>query len=302
MKPRGELQLVSQIRVLAGLPSHRELLRGIGDDCAILRPLRGRDLVFTTDFLLQDRHFTLETHSPADVGYKALARSLSDLAAMGATPVFCLVSLALPDVLARKFAPAFYRGLLSLARKHSIDLSGGDLAKFDEVIADVMCCGTVPTGKAFLRSAARAGDSIYVTGTLGESALGFRTRSGPSWKRHLRPRPRLATAAALRKFGVRCAMDLSDGISLDLMRLCSESKVAAELTSPLPIARGASLDDALHGGEDYELLFTASPKHRIPAAVEGVPITRIGRIASAARPEIILDGARLAAKGFDHFA
>lgn len=301
MKSPGETALVQQIRRLAGVP-HKNIIQSIGDDCAILRPSPLQDLVFTTDFVLENRHFTLDTHSPSEIGHKALARSLSDLAAMGAKPLFCLVSLGVPAPLAAKFVPRFYKGLLALARQHDISLAGGDLAKFPRVIADVMCCGAVPRGKAFLRSVARPGDAIFVTGTLGNSARGFRTRQGSAWKQHRRPVPRVSVALALRKLGVRCAMDISDGLSLDLARLCQESKVSAQLFSPLPISKGATLQDALHGGEDYELLFTAPRPSRIPAHVDGLALTRIGYIAPLRRIRITLDGKAVPQMGFDHFA
>lgn len=299
----SETRLIGQIRALAersGRPS--SIVQSIGDDCAIVRPPPGRDLVFTTDFVLENRHFTLDTHTPAEIGHKALARSLSDLAAMGAKPLFCLVSLALPADLATVFVPRFYRGLLALAKKQSVSLAGGDLARFPNVIVDVMCCGTVKEGKALLRSAAKAGDFIYVTGVLGQSALGFRSKEGVAWTRHRVPTPRLAAGIELGRLGVRCAIDISDGLSLDLARICAESKVSAELTTPLPVAKGATLADALNGGEDYELLFTASPRKRIPNKIAGVRVSRIGRICPQQSWPVKLDGRVLPQEGFDHFA
>jgi thiamine-monophosphate kinase len=268
-----ETELVETIRRFAG-PS--PLIRGIGDDCAILRPRANEDLVFTSDFTLEDRHFTIKTHTAADIGHLALARSLSDIAAMGAEPVFCLVSLAMPPNFAAK---GFFKSLLALARKYKISLAGGDLSRFDKVIADVICCGSVPRGKAMLRSTAKPGDLIYVTGRLGKP-------------KH-RPRPRIAAGLALRRLGVRTAMDISDGLSLDLARLCQESNTGAEISS-VPIARGASLEQALHGGEDYELLFTAPPKLKILLGTE------IGRVTRSKK--ILLHGRPLESKGFDHFA
>lgn len=297
-----ETTLISRIRKLAGAPIHKSIVQAIGDDCAILRPPRNQDLVFTTDFVLENRHFTLATHTPADIGHKALARSLSDLAAMGAQPIFCLVSLAMPAALADKFVRPFYRGLFSLAREHNISLAGGDLAQFSSVIADVIGCGSVPKGRALLRSAAKPGDSIYVTGFLGASAFGLRAQTGSAWKQHRRPSPRIAAGLALQRLGVRCAMDLSDGLSLDLARICAESSVSAKLVSPLPIARGATLADALHGGEDYELLFTAPAATKIPKRIADLPVAQIGAITRRAKTAIILDGKDLPAKGFDHFA
>lgn len=297
-----ETQIVEQIRKLAQAgPKNKDIFRGLGDDCAILRPGANEDLVFTSDFVLEGRHFRLDTHTAADVGHKALARSLSDLAAMGSEPVFCLVSLAVPAQLAGRWVRRFYEGLLALAGKYQIALAGGDLARFDKVIADVICCGRVPRGKAILRSGAKPGDAIYVTGVLGASAHAFATRSGPAWRRHLRPEPRIEAGIALRRRGVSAGMDLSDGLSLDLHRLCLESKVSADIDSELPVASGASVDEALHGGEDYELLFTAGPRKKIPPKIGGVPAARIGAITRGRPGQIRFEGRRLTPQGFDHF-
>ena len=298
-----ETEIVDRVRAMASAGQrHRELVRGIGDDCAILRPSAGSDLVFTTDFVLEGRHFMLDTHRASDVGYKALARSLSDLAAMGAKPLFCLVSLAVPNRLADAWTRRFYEGLLTLASAHGIALAGGDLARFDHVVADVMCCGSVPKGKALLRDAARPGDRICVTGTLGESAAGLRTRRGRAWQRHLRPQTRIEVGQLLRKLGVTAAMDISDGLALDLRHLCEESNVSAELDDRLPIARGATLDDALFGGDDYELLFAAPKKIRLPTELAGVPVTEIGKFGRPSKVPIKFRGEPLSEEGFDHFA
>jgi thiamine-monophosphate kinase len=293
-----EAEIIDSIRRLT-LKNHRDqsLKLGIGDDCAILRPRAQEDLVFTSDFVLEDRHFTLATHSPAAIGKKALARSLSDLAAMGAEPVFCLVSLAVPAKLNGPFVNGFYRGLLRMANRYAISLAGGDLARFDKVIADVTCCGRVPRGKALLRGNAKAGQGIYVTGRLGGAAHAFANG------RPILPVPRLAAGMALRELGVSCAIDLSDGLSLDLARLCRESKVSAQISAKnLPVARQSTLNEALNGGEDYELLFTAAPKLKIPSAIGKLTISEIGVIARGAAGTVVLDGQPLQSKGFDHFA
>ncbi len=297
-----ETQIVDRIRKLAAASNRQpSVIKGIGDDCAILRPRVHEDLVFTSDFLLEGRHFTLDTHAAADVGHKALARSLSDLAAMGSEPVFCLVSLAVPARLAETWVRGFYKGLLALATKYKTTLAGGDLAQFDKVVADVICCGRVPRGKAMLRSAAKPGDLIYVTGELGASAHGLASQQGKNFRRHLRPEPRIEAGVALRRLGVKAAMDLSDGLSLDLRRLCVESKVSAEIDSDLPIAPGAGLDEALHGGEDYELLFTAPPRMRLPANVDSLAITRIGVITPGKSGSVRFGPRILKPKGLDHF-
>ncbi|MBV8810502.1 MAG: thiamine-phosphate kinase [Acidobacteriaceae bacterium] len=297
-----ETELVALIRKLTTrAPSQPQIIQSIGDDCAILRPRPNEDLVFTTDFVIEGRHFTLDTHKPADIGYKALGRSLSDLAAMGSEPLFCLVSLAVPAAFAPRWIQNFYRGLLALAAYYKITVAGGDLARFDKVVADVICCGRVPRGKAILRSGARPGDRIFVTGQLGGSAHGFRTRTGAAWRGHLHPEPRIPAGMALRKLGVRAGMDLSDGLALDLYRLCLESKVSAEIGSNLPIAPGATEDEALHGGEDYELLFTAPPQLTIPPRIAKVSVTGIGRITRGKPGTIRYGGRILPPKGFDHF-
>lgn len=295
-----ETELIGVIRNFADqTPAAKSLIRGIGDDCAVVRPAPNQDLVFTTDFTIEDRHFTLATHSAADIGHKSLARSLSDLAAMGADPVFCLVSLALPPSLGRAWIKSFYTGLTALARKHRITLAGGDLASSDKIAIDVMCCGSVPQSTALLRSVAKPGDGIYVSGELGGSALALEQKRGAGWKRHKRPEPRLALGRALRDLA-SAAMDLSDGLSLDLDRLCRESRVGAKLTGEIPRARGASIEQALHGGEDYELLFTANARKKIPAQIAGLPITRIGEITKKAGT-ITYGGRILEPLGFDHF-
>ena len=292
-----ETAVVESIRVLAqaGAPN-RSIVKSIGDDCAILRPRANEDLVFTSDFVLEDRHFTLNTHTASEIGRVALARSLSDLAAMGSEPVFCLVSLAIPARLGASWVRSFYKGLLKLAVKYKITLAGGDLANFNRIVADVICCGRVPQGQAILRSGAKAGDGIYVTGTLGAAGRALRLDG-----RAVISEPRIAAGIALRKAGVSAGMDLSDGLSLDLCRLCLESRVSADLDSDLPIAPGASLEDELHGGEDYELLITASPEKKLPAKVAGAPITRIGTITRGRIGQIYFKGRPLKTKGFDHF-
>ena len=288
---QGEPKLIERIARRAGIA--RGMVLGIGDDCAIYRP-RGasEDLLFTTDLFVEDVHFRRETHRPEDAGWKALARGLSDIAAMGGEARFCLLSLALAPWTDRRWIDRFYTGLL----KAGVPLAGGDLGHAEKLACDIVVCGSVPRGKALRRDGARPGDSIYVSGRLGGSALGLATGSGAGWKRHLRPEPRLALGRFLRG-RASAAMDLSDGLSLDLQRLCVASGVAADVSEP-PRFPGATLDQALHGGEDYELLFTA--RGAIPAIFERLPLTRIGAIRKGRPGEIRLDGAPLPALGYDH--
>jgi thiamine-monophosphate kinase len=299
----SELALLRQIRARAALRT-ADIRLGIGDDCALLRLRPGEELAVTTDLSIAGRHFRLDWHSPESVGHRALARGLSDLAAMGARPVAAFLSLGLPRALTQNpsrgssWATRFYDGLLALAAAHNTPLAGGDLAESPVALADIVLIGALPRKKALLRSGARPGDLLYVTGSLGGSSAGFAqlaTLAAPSTSStppkipkllqqqlapHLYPQPRIPQGLWLRRRGLpTAAIDLSDGLSTDLAHLCAESSVAAELDAALlPIHPAATLSQALHGGEDYELLFTAPPSARIPQSIAGVPLTRIGRI------------------------
>jgi thiamine-monophosphate kinase len=305
---KGTLSKVSEVDLVRriGRWAHQEapassVVLGIGDDCAIYRPRGSReDLLFTTDLLIEDVHFRRSTHRPEDVGWKCLARGLSDIAAMGGEPRFCLVSLAVAEWAGARWVEGFYRGLLRLARREKTVLAGGDLARAEKSACDIVVCGAVPRGRALRRDGARSGDAVYVSGALGGSALGLLKSAGKAWKRHLRPEPRLALGRFIRgKLGATAAMDLSDGLSLDLRRMCEASGLRAEITRP-PIYPGATLEQALHGGEDYELLFTAPSRARVPEEFEGVAIRKIGVMRRGAG--VMLDGAPLEALGWDHFA
>jgi thiamine-monophosphate kinase len=347
----SELGLLHKIRLRASQTQAPELRLGIGDDCAILRPAPGEEFAVTTDLSIAGRHFRLDWHPAESVGHRALARGLSDMAAMGARPVAAFLSLALPRALVQKpkarsapkgASPAqtpwidrFLDGFLSLAQAHQVPLAGGDLAESTLAVADVVLTGAVPQGDALLRSGARAGDLIYVTGSLGAAAVGLHqlTKLAAALKRarprpklsalpripprsralltpHLYPTPRVAQGLWLaRNAMASAAIDLSDGLSTDLAHLCAESGVAAELdAAALPFAPGATPAQAINGGEDYELLFTAPPAARVPSSIEGVPVTQIGRIVASKRssPPITLitpKGAiSLTPQGWQHFS
>jgi thiamine-monophosphate kinase len=285
-----ERQLIERIRAMAGAFRNKAVARGIGDDCAILRLPARHELLVTTDFSIENIHFRRSWHPAESVGHKCLARGLSDIASMGGVPVACFLSLGLPPASLASWTNGFFRGFNALARRFQVQLSGGDLSAAREIVADIIVLGAVPQGRAVLRSGAHPGDRIYVTGALGHSAAvlkqlfaGKRVKAMKA-SSHFYPQPRLEVGRWLRQRRLATAMiDLSDGLSVDLAHLCQESKVSARIHAAMvPTAKGASLELALHGGEDYELLFTAPPRAKVPAQIAGVPVTGIGTIRNRA--------------------
>jgi thiamine-monophosphate kinase len=336
-KPLGELALIEQIRRDFSSGS-KAITLGIGDDCAILRPPAGCEVLVTTDFTLEGRHFRRDLHPPESVGHRCLARGLSDLAAMGATPLAAFLSLALPGTMlagsaGRDWIARFFSGLRALGDMHRVPLAGGDTSespggKSGFILADIVLVGAAPKGDALRRSGAAAGDALYVTGQLGGAAaelatlakrqrriLSVATTEGHP---HLFPEPRLDVGESLqrRKLATAC-IDVSDGLSSDLAHLCRASGVCAEIEQaalPIhPLARklgaAAALHAALHGGEDYELLFTAPSSVPIPSSLAGVPITRIGSLKNRRSGQPLMamltpDGGRVELQpgGWEHFA
>jgi thiamine-monophosphate kinase len=311
-----ERSLIQHLRKLADSSQNSSVIRGIGDDCAVLRLTRGSELLVTTDLCVEDVHFRQAWHPAYVVGRRCLTRGLSDIAAMGGEPLACFLSLGLQEDLPQAWLNGFLRGLLTLAQRFHVQLAGGDISSADQITADIVVTGQVPSGRAVLRSGARAGDRIYVTGSLGESAATLKqlfsgtkvkpTRSSP----HFYPNPRLKVGSWLRKHGLATAMiDLSDGLSVDLAHICEESHASAVvIANKLPIGKGADLELALHGGEDYELLFTARPRAKIPAQIAGVKVTEIGRIGNltdySSAIQILGDNGKvrpLAQRGWEHF-
>ena len=311
---RSERKLIQHLRRLARAgPS---VVTGIGDDCAVLRVPLGRDLLVTTDFTIENVHFRRDWHPPELVGRRCLTRGLSDIAAMGGEPRAAFLSLAIAGDVPQRWVDRFLKGLLDLAGEYKVPLAGGDTAQSSAGIqADIVVLGSVPKGKAVLRSGAKAGQQIYVTGELGGSAavlarLAESKPVGAEYYRHFPPQARVAVGQSLRRRGLASAMiDLSDGLSTDLDHICQESHVGAEIEAQaIPRAQvglgkeQVALDLALHGGDDYELLFTSAAA--IPAQIAGVRVTRIGRILQSAGMRLIgTDGKQkpLQAAGWEHF-
>jgi thiamine-monophosphate kinase len=293
---------------------------GIGDDCAVLRHPSGYDLLSTADFSLEGVHFRREWHSPESVGHRCLARGLSDIAAMGGAPVAAFLSLALPQKLPQPWVDRFMKGFLKLASKFGVSLAGGDTAQSPSgVLADIVVLGSAPKGKAVLRSGARAGDRIYVTGELGGSAAALnllfskRKKLDPRhFPKHFFPQPRIPQGRLLRKKKIASSMiDISDGLSTDLSHICEESGVGAEIwAKSIPRASISGSPEpvdfkfVLNGGDDYELLFTTRPGRRVPSRISGVAVTCIGEITHGKRMVLVNeDGTRLPLqpRGWEHF-
>ena len=310
----------------------KDVLVGPGDDAAVVRPARGSRLLLTADLLAEGVHFRRTWAAPADLGWKLAAVNASDLAAMGGRPLWALLSVALPPSLDLAFAVGVRRGLQAAARRFGFSIVGGDTcASADGAFLSLALVGAAGP-RVLTRAGARPGDLIFVTGHLGASALGLAAlergdAAGPSGplracaRRHLHPEPRLAFGSALARAGVAtAAMDVSDGVSRDLLRLCAASRVGATVTADLlpvlPATRRAArllgrdpAESALHGGEEYELLFTARPRDAARVAAIGsrlgLRVSAIGAVAHRRSGVSIIgaDGRRrpLVPRTWEHF-
>ena len=340
---QGEFDFLNRLRQRAVLESQSSQSTqssnvGIGDDAAVVRFGAGKDTVISTDLLVEGIDFRRTTAPPNLLGHKALAVSLSDIAAMGARPRWSLISLGLPeDVWQSEFGNRFYDGLFLLARQYDVQLIGGDTSRTPEhIVIDSIVVGECTSDGPVKRSGARTGDKIYVTGSLGGSAAGLRLIERGAHLadqylgttetqaldqllvRHLRPEPRVGWGIVLGQEKLATSMiDISDGLSSDLNHVCRESQVGALIhSSELPIdpqvvelcGRRAldPLQLALNGGEDFELLFTVSPDlvSKLPRRVDGVEITHIGEIIDSTAGVKISEGSRiwdLEPSGWKHF-
>ena len=337
---KSEFDFVAALkqRVAASGNKSESLIAGLGDDAAVFRSNAGKENVITADLLVEDIDFRRTTTPPFLLGHKALAVSLSDIAAMGARPLWSLISIGVPeDVWETEFVNQFYDGLLALANHYGVQLIGGDTSRTNEsIVIDSVVVGECAAGRAIMRAGAAPGDQIFVTGSLGAAAAGLRLiergahlaeqnlADEDSQKldhvliRQLRPEPRVGWGIVLGEERLATAMiDLSDGLSSDLNHLCEASDVGALIDSSLlPIDNRVvelcgrrALDPlqlALHGGEDFELLFTVKPADvaRLPRRVDGVEIKRIGEVSKAADGVRISEGQRiwdLKPGGWKHF-
>ena len=340
---RTEFDFIDQLRERAALQSHssqtiQSLKLGIGDDAAVVHSSPLKDTVVAADLLVEGIDFRRNTAPPNLLGHKALAVSLSDIAAMGARPRWSLISLGVPDdVWQSSFANDFYEGLFHLAGQYDVQLIGGDTSRTPEqIVIDSIVVGECAIDRAIKRSGAQPGDQIFVTGALGGAAGGLRLIERGAHLadqnfsanetqaldhlllRHLQPEPRIGWGIVLGQERLATAMiDISDGLSSDLNRLCTAGSVGALIDSALlPIDNYVTelcgrraldpLQLALHGGEDFELLFTVKPADvaRLPRRVDGTEIKRIGEITDSRDGVRISEGARvweLKPGGWVHF-
>jgi thiamine-monophosphate kinase len=315
--PLAEKLLITRIRSRA--LRRRGIATGIGDDCAVLQIPAGNQTLVTTDFNLEGVHFRRNWHPAESVGHRCLVRGLSDIAAMGGTPIAAFLSLALPQNLRQSWVDQFLKGLLKLADSFNVSLAGGDTAQSPNgILADIVIVGSIPKGKAIRRSGARPGDGIYVTGALGAAAATLKLLASgrklrpADFPRHFHPMPRIEVGRFLLEKGLASAMiDLSDGLSTDLAHICEESGAGAQIQAEaIPCAEmgkpahKVDLHFALHGGDDYELLFTAPSSKRVPSKIAGVDITQIGHIIRGRKMILINsqgEAVKLRPQGWEHF-
>ncbi|MEI8345378.1 MAG: thiamine-phosphate kinase [Candidatus Omnitrophota bacterium] len=298
----GEFGLIGRLAKWAA-PKQKDVLVGIGDDAAVIRCDRNRRMLLTTDMLIEGRHFTLGQASFYQVGRKAMAVNISDIAAMGGIPLYAVVAVGLGPKTSVEQARQLYRGLKAIADRFGVEVVGGDTNRSERLVVSVALVGEVSRRQLVLRSGARRGDVIYVSGSLGGSYVS---------KKHLRFVPCVDQARFLVKhFKLHSMIDLSDGLASDLTRVCQASRVGALIeTARIPVSRSAkSLRHALCDGEDFELLFTLDPRQarRLEQVSRraGFTFVRIGRIVGRAYGIRLMDPdgrvQPLKAEGYDHF-
>lgn len=332
LKDLGETGIIEAVRSKGKLTVQPHVIQGIDDDCAVLRFSDAKDLLVTTDTMVEGTHFTAQTLPPEALGWKSLATNLSDIAAMGGTPKTAFLSLGLNEKTPKQFLDDFLKGFFDLARLADIVLAGGDtVATPAGHVISLTLLGECPRNGAVYRSGARPGDDIWVTGCLGNAAGGlFLLKEGlfedttfrhPLISAHQRPNPRLKAGKELAESGLIHAMiDLSDGISRDLSHICRQSGTGATLDgSAVPMSdaleelgRQTGRDPrqwALHGGEDYELLFTAPPRYReqirfLRREMADTPLHRVGRIVAGTEISLVTEAGveAMRPQGFTHFS
>ena len=301
VKDIGEIKLIE--RLSKGIRLDSSVVKGIGDDTAVIKWTKDKHLLFTCDMLVEDVHFKAKSATPFQIGWKALGRNISDIAAMGGIPKYALISIAARPESDVKFLDGIYKGIKAIARKFNVNIVGGDMAHARKAVIDISLIGEVEKKNLTMRSGAKDGDYIFVTGSIGGSQKG----------KHLKFMPRLEEARRLVKnYKPNSMIDISDGLLLDLWRILEKSKAGAFVfESFVPLSKAAaSFDKAVSDGEDFELLFTVPPKEAGRLIKNGLgrgaaPVTMIGRVTEKARGLCVIrtDGSveSIEPKGYLHF-
>ena len=311
----GEFGLIDNIKKNIKLFSN-EVIAGIGDDAAVLKYDKKSYMLFTTDMLVENDHFSLKFSSPMQIGMKAIEQNVSDIAAMGGVPRFGVISLALPNDIHADFVDGLYKGINKKSRQYKIDIVGGNITHSRWIVINVALIGFVEKKYLALRSGAKIGDLIFCSGDVGKSTAGLEllrhNKKGKSIKPHLEPKSRLRLARELVKIGINSMIDVSDGVASEVGHICNESKVGAVIYSDkIPISKNTiidakkvgkdAIDFALYGGEDFELVFTAKKNKlrqlkKFDAAVIGEIVGNKNGI------KLIRNGKKINIEsGFDHF-
>jgi thiamine-monophosphate kinase len=305
IKDIGEIGLIK--RLTDGIKLDRSVVKGVGDDAAVIKWTAGKYLLYTCDMLVEDVHFRRSSARPFQIGWKSLGRNISDIAAMGGVPRYAVVSIALPPSLEVSFADGIYKGIKALARKCGVNIVGGDVSRSEKIIVDVSLIGEVGKNDLVTRCGARKGDLVLVTGSIGGSLKG----------KHLDFQPRLEESRAMvKRYGLSSMIDVTDGLLLDLWRILDQSRVGARIyRNMIPLSPDAGpFDTAVREGEDFELLFTMSVKEarrffKRDLLKMKTPVTLIGEIMDKSYGyRLIREGgkaeklsARSGGKGYLHF-
>ncbi len=325
IKDIGEFNLIKRMSDILGKPN-RPIVKGIGDDCAVLYLQEGKFQLVTTDMLVEDIHFSLETASPFQIGWKSLAANISDIASMGGEPTFAFLSVGFPKNTEAEFIDDMYLGMKSIAEKYGVDIVGGDTVSSPVMVINIALLGEVESEHCVLRSGAKVGDTVCVTGDVGGSSAGLailQDRLSGNTEKHLMPIPRTKEGQILAKSGLVNAMiDISDGVASEVNHICEQSETGTHLyIEKLPLSKNivpvaeeigkAPHEFALYGGEDYELLFTCQngrfdDLQKQLAQECDTPITIIGRITEKSEQITMEDESGtislLKPRGYNHFA
>ena len=311
----GEFGLIERIRNKVKLYS-KNIIAGIGNDAAVLKYGKKNYILFTTDMLVENSHFSLKYSTPEQIGMKAIEQNVSDIAAMGGFPKFAVISLALPKDIDIKFVDKLYNGINKKSKKYKINIVGGDIAHSKEILINVALIGFVEKKYLALRSWAKKGDLIFCSGDVGKSGTGLEllkhNKNGKSIKKHLEPQSRLDLARKLVRIGVNSMIDVSDGVASEIKHICQESNAGAKIyADKIPISEDTindakkiqknPVDLALYGGEDFELIFTANKSKMNKFKKYDVKV--IGEIADKKFGIKLIKNNKISKlkNGFDHF-